>query len=79
MIVLSVPATQVSVERLFSGLKYILFLLRTNINENILEDQLLVRANRIFSCKDKTYLCFIFFCYYNYILYIKISYINGHR
>lgn len=54
MIVLSVPATQVSVERLFSGLKFILSPLRTNIKENILEDQLLVRANRIFSSKEKT-------------------------
>lgn len=54
MTVLSVPATQVSVERLFSGLKFVLSPLRTNIKENILEDQLLVRSNRIFSCKEKT-------------------------
>lgn len=54
MTVLSVPATQVSVERLFSGLKFILSPLRTNINEHILENQLLVRANRIFCNKEKT-------------------------
>ncbi|XP_011172858.1 uncharacterized protein LOC105205238 [Solenopsis invicta] len=51
MIVLAVPATQVSVERLFSGLKLVLSSLRTNV-EAILEDQLLVRANRIFVNKD---------------------------
>ncbi|XP_067213908.1 uncharacterized protein [Linepithema humile] len=54
MIVLAVPATQVSVERLFSSLKFGLSPLRTNINEAILEDQLLVRANRIFINKDDT-------------------------
>ncbi|EFN68823.1 Zinc finger BED domain-containing protein 4 [Camponotus floridanus] len=54
MVVLAVPATQVSVERLFSGLKFILSPLRTNIDEAILEDQLLVRANRIFIKKDNT-------------------------
>ncbi|XP_018406377.1 PREDICTED: zinc finger BED domain-containing protein 4-like, partial [Cyphomyrmex costatus] len=51
-VTLAVPATQVSVERLFSGLKFILSPLRTNVNEEILEDQLLVRANRIFNKKD---------------------------
>ncbi|XP_071579126.1 zinc finger BED domain-containing protein 4-like [Temnothorax nylanderi] len=54
MTVLSVPATQVSVERLFSGLKFILSPLRTNINEHILENQLLIRANRIFCSKEET-------------------------
>lgn len=53
MIVLAVPATQVSVERLFSGLKFILSPLRTNIGEEILENQLLVRANRIFCHKEE--------------------------
>lgn len=52
--VLAVPATQVSVERLFSGLKFILSPLRTNIGERILENQLLVRANRIFYHKEET-------------------------
>jgi hypothetical protein len=54
MVVLSVPATQVSVERLFSGLKFILSPLRINVNEKILENQLLVRANRIFFNKEET-------------------------
>ncbi|CAL1672944.1 unnamed protein product [Lasius platythorax] len=53
MVILSVPSTQVSVERLFSGLKFILSPLKTNINERILEDQLLVRSNRIFFRKEK--------------------------
>lgn len=53
MIVLSVPATQVSVERLFSGLKFILSPLRTNTKEDILEDQLLVGANRMFSTEER--------------------------
>ncbi|KAE9523319.1 hypothetical protein AGLY_016267 [Aphis glycines] len=47
-IVFSVPATQVSVERLFSGLKFILSPYRCNITPIHLEDQLLVRTNRLF-------------------------------
>jgi len=47
-IVFSVPATQVSVERLFSGLKFILSPYRCNITPEHLEDQLLVRTNRLF-------------------------------
>lgn len=74
IVVLSVPATQVSVERLFSGLKYILSPLRTNINDKILEDQLLVRTNRIFSCKDETYvMCYVLFSLL--LLYIKILFL----
>lgn len=73
IVVLSVPATQVSVERLFSGLKYISSPLRTNINDKILEDQLLVRTNRIFSCKDETYvMCYVLF---SLLLYIKILFL----
>lgn len=64
-VVLSVPATQVSVERLFSGLKFILSPLRININENILEDQLLVRTNRIFFGKEETYVMFLLLNYIN--------------
>jgi len=45
-IVFSVPATQVSVECLFSGLKFILSPYRFNITPMHLEDQLLVRTNR---------------------------------
>lgn len=37
-IVLAVSSTQVNVERLFSSLKYILSLLRSNLNENIIND-----------------------------------------
>ncbi|KYN19991.1 hypothetical protein ALC57_07762 [Trachymyrmex cornetzi] len=44
-IVLAVPSTQVSVERLFSSLKYILSPLRSDLNENIINDILLIRAN----------------------------------
>lgn len=51
-IVFSVSSTQVSVERLFSGLKFILSPYRNNINSKNLEDQLLVRTNRLL---DKKY------------------------
>ncbi|KAF0750359.1 Dimer Tnp hAT domain-containing protein, partial [Aphis craccivora] len=51
-VVFSVPGTQVSVERLFSGLKYILSPYRTNIGSKNLEDQLLVRTNRLFEKKE---------------------------
>jgi len=44
-IVLSVPSTQVSVERLFSGLKFILSPYKSNINSQNLEDQLLVQTD----------------------------------
>lgn len=52
-IVLAVPATQVSVERLFSGLKFILSPLRCNLNKEILEDILIVRSNTLFINKNK--------------------------
>ncbi|XP_060856315.1 uncharacterized protein LOC132934050 [Metopolophium dirhodum] len=51
-VVFSVPGTQVSVERLFSGLKFILSPYRTNISSSNLEDQLLVRTNRLFEKKE---------------------------
>ncbi|KAK2579426.1 hypothetical protein KPH14_002638 [Odynerus spinipes] len=44
-IALSVPPTQVSVERLFSSLKYILSYLRYNLSDNILDDILMLRVN----------------------------------
>ncbi|KAE9521652.1 hypothetical protein AGLY_017948 [Aphis glycines] len=47
-IVFSVPATQVSVERLFSGLKFVLSPYRCNISAKNLENQLLVRTNMLF-------------------------------
>ena len=47
-VVLAVPATQVSVERAFSGLKYILLPLQTNMSEQLLEDILLIHSNHLF-------------------------------
>jgi len=44
----SVLAPQVSVERLFSGLKFILSPYRWNISPEHLENQLLIRTNRLF-------------------------------
>lgn len=52
-ILLGVPVTQVSVERLFSGLKYILPPIRSNIKSKILEEQLLLRTNKIFSKNEQ--------------------------
>ncbi|CAI6375595.1 unnamed protein product [Macrosiphum euphorbiae] len=43
--VLAVPSTQVSVERSFSGVKFILSDLRTSLDENILEDIMVIRGN----------------------------------
>lgn len=50
-IMFAVPSTQVSVERLFSGLKFILFPYRSNITSINLENQLIVRTNRLFEKK----------------------------
>lgn len=74
-VVFSVPGTQVSVERLFSGLKFILSPYRTNISSNNLEDQLLVRTNRLFEKKETVkYEYIIFIIHINkykiYLLYI---------
>lgn len=60
LIVMAVPSTQVSVERLFSGLKFVLSPQRSNIKEKHLEEQLLVRTNRIFdsdksNCKKRKF------------------------
>lgn len=46
------PATQVSVERLFSAMKFILHHLRVCLAGDVLEDILIIRANRAFSKKD---------------------------
>lgn len=51
-VLLAVPATQVSVERLFSGLKFILPPTRSNIKNKILEEQLFVRTNRLFEKEE---------------------------
>jgi hypothetical protein len=45
-IILATPATQVSVERLFSSLKFVLSALRTNLNDDIVEDILVIRNNK---------------------------------
>jgi len=42
------PVTQVSVERSFSGLKFILSPHRSKMTAELLEKVLLIRANRIF-------------------------------
>ncbi|XP_022161059.1 uncharacterized protein LOC111027145 isoform X1 [Myzus persicae] len=58
-IILSVLSTQVSVERLFSGLKFIFSPYRCNINLQNPEDQLSVRpvrTNRLFDKVDSEYL-----------------------
>ncbi|CAI6354472.1 unnamed protein product [Macrosiphum euphorbiae] len=47
-VLLAVPATQVSVERSFSSLKFILSDLRTNMTETILEDVMIIRGNKQF-------------------------------
>jgi hypothetical protein len=47
-IVLSVPATQVSVERLFSSLKFILSSQRSQMSEELLNNVLIIRANKLF-------------------------------
>lgn len=46
---LALPVTQVSCERSFSGLKYVLSDLRSNLAPSILEDILVIRANARFS------------------------------
>lgn len=43
--VLSIPCTQVSVERLFSSLKFVLSDLRYNLKDSIVEDILVIRNN----------------------------------
>ena len=45
MIVLATPATQVSVERLFYGMRYIFSTLRGNLKADILNAILLIRCN----------------------------------
>lgn len=47
-LIFAVPSTQVSLECLFSGLKFVLSLYRSNINSTNLDDQLLVHTNRLF-------------------------------
>ncbi|CAK1591073.1 unnamed protein product [Parnassius mnemosyne] len=47
-VALSVPATQVSVERLFSALKFIVSNLRMNLKDDIIEDILFVRCYKLY-------------------------------
>jgi bifunctional polynucleotide phosphatase/kinase len=49
VVVLAMPATQVSVERSFSSLKFVLSPYRSSIRASVLEDILLVRANSLFN------------------------------
>lgn len=48
-ILMAVPATQVSVERLFSNLSFIYSPLRSKLSENILESIILIRSNHKFN------------------------------
>lgn len=48
MVVLAIPSTQVTVERLFSSLKYIFSEQRNRLSPLVLESILLIRANGIF-------------------------------
>lgn len=45
-ILLGIPATEVSVERLFSGLRYILSPFRNCLSEEMLQNVILVRCNK---------------------------------
>lgn len=45
MVVFSAPATRISVERAFSGLKFILLENKNSLNESSLEDVLIIRSN----------------------------------
>ena len=48
-VVFVVPSTQVSVERAFSGLKFILSPFRTSMSSTLLEDTLFIRCNSQFN------------------------------
>lgn len=50
--IMAVPATQVSVERLFSNLAFIYNPLRSNLNETVLENIVLLRSNFNFISKN---------------------------
>ena len=58
-VVLAVQATQVNVERAFSGLKYILSPLRTNMSEQLLEDHLRRNHLQYFSNKSVHFMFFV--------------------
>jgi hypothetical protein len=52
-ILLSTPATQVSVERLFSIVKYVFSSLRTKMTGEILEDVIFLKANNVNFVQNK--------------------------
>lgn len=52
-VIFAVLPTQVSVERLFSDLKFVLSSYRTNIGSKNLENQLLIHTNKLFEKKEK--------------------------
>jgi hAT family C-terminal dimerisation region len=52
-IILAFPVTQVSVERAFSGLHFVLNPLRTSLEPDVLEDILFVRINHLFEQSEK--------------------------
>jgi hypothetical protein len=51
-VVFSVPVTQVNVELLFAGLKFILSPYQSNVTSTNLENQLLIRTNFLFNNKS---------------------------
>ena len=48
-VVQSVPATQVSVERLFSGVRHVVSDLRYNLQMHVIDDIMVVRCNSLFN------------------------------
>lgn len=50
-VVLATPPTSVSVERLFSSLKFVLNNLRMSLNDSIIEDVMVIRNNHLYSTK----------------------------
>jgi GR25 family glycosyltransferase involved in LPS biosynthesis len=57
MVVLGAPPTQVSVERLFSGLKFIIHPLRNKMNSETVNNIMLVRTNELHKRKDRNSSC----------------------
>ena len=52
MVVLAVPASQASVERLFSSMNFIYSSRRANLSQDNLEDILIIRANHCFNIES---------------------------
>lgn len=51
-VALSLPMTQVSVERVFSNLKYVLSILRGNLDSCVIDDILVMRCNNLFMRRE---------------------------